>query len=167
MTDDATAWLMGNSTPSASFLEKGRTYEGRIVELRMVQQRDFERAKAARAASGVPGEPRGGRDVSGHTFVFYLDGGVPEFRVECGYGEDPTRPCRTFSCDHFGGEHDESCVVIDGCGVSDWLDAGGYEAITASGFEARVPLALSWHPEGWPIIEPAGVPGDPQEPNDG
>ncbi len=41
MTDDAQAWLMGNSAKSATFPEAGTTYEGRILELRMVQQRDF------------------------------------------------------------------------------------------------------------------------------
>ncbi len=45
MSDDAQSWLMGNSTPSASFLEVGRTYEGQILELRMVQQRDFATKK--------------------------------------------------------------------------------------------------------------------------
>lgn len=41
MSDDAQAWLMGSSVQSATFPEIGTTYEGRILELRMVQQRDF------------------------------------------------------------------------------------------------------------------------------
>lgn len=41
MTEDAQAWLMGSSVKSATFPEPGTTYEGRILELRMVQQRDF------------------------------------------------------------------------------------------------------------------------------
>lgn len=41
MTDDAQSWLMGSSIQSATFPEIGTTYEGRILELRMVQQRDF------------------------------------------------------------------------------------------------------------------------------
>lgn len=54
MTEDAQEWLMGNSAKSATFPTIGTTYEGRILELRMVQQRDFVSKKPKFWDNGDP-----------------------------------------------------------------------------------------------------------------
>lgn len=97
-----------------------------------------------------------------HTITFTLDGEDLDYSIACPWAmDDPERPCRMFE----DAEAEEPQKPLDGCGVQDWLDAGGREAIGTSALitSAPTPVEMRWTHDG-PEIGPAPLvePPSPQ-----
>lgn len=79
-----------------------------------------------------------------HLLRLYVDGEDIGYHIDCPYAkDDPTRPCRTFG-DYF--DTDPPQQLVEGCGVLDYLNGGGYEAVAIPVIieAAPVPVAVEW-----------------------
>lgn len=54
MTDDVNAFFLGSGSPTASFAEKGATYEGTIMDMKMQQAREIKTGKPKTWENGDP-----------------------------------------------------------------------------------------------------------------
>jgi hypothetical protein len=82
-------------------------------------------------------------------------------KIECDWGTDPSRPCRTIHCESCGEDASDECIdgeephdgahVTEGCGVEQWRDAAGMEGIVVENLRVAVPCDGYWSGDGWTL----------------
>ncbi len=92
-----------------------------------------------------------------HVIVIRQDRGddFPVTTIECGWGDEPARPCKQIDCPTCLEYSTAACLdehgasVDPGCGVRQWMEDCGLEAIGVEGLEVRVAVKSVVYDEGW------------------
>lgn len=104
-----------------------------------------------------------------HRLVVLLDGDeMPTFRVECDWGTDPDRPCLSIDCSRCQETSSPACLTdhpadaepVPGCGVQQWINAVGFDAVVVKGLRVSASAEVSWDGSGWVLDCGGGGDGD-------